>query len=149
MLSVYADGSSNGRSGSPGGFGWALVVTREHKIVDQGFGFNCDTTNNRMEMMAAIVGLRTAFFQYPDLSSEGIELVSDSQYTLGIASGQYIASKNLDLAGVLRRIFIQNPRTKTRWVKGHNGELWNVLVDGLANEGKQLANAILEGRLST
>ena len=55
MLSIYADGSSTGKSDNPGGYGY--VILRDGKPIATGHGGDPSTTNNRMELQAAISGL--------------------------------------------------------------------------------------------
>ena len=55
MITIYTDGSSRGNPG-PGGYGVVLKFREHRKEMSQGFR---TTTNNRMELMAVIVGLET------------------------------------------------------------------------------------------
>ena len=55
MIRIYTDGSSRGNPG-PGGFGTILKFNDKVKEISQGFRL---TTNNRMELMAVIVGLES------------------------------------------------------------------------------------------
>ena len=132
MISVYTDGSSMGCSNEPGG--WSYVIVRDGETLADGYGGHPSTTNNRMELTGAIEGLSKAVQFAAD--GEEIELVSDSQYTLGMASGGYKPKKNLDLATALRRLAIK-VKAKTRWVKGHNKDAFNEQCDVLAKTGKE------------
>ncbi len=139
IISVYADGSSNGRSDSPWGSGWAIIRDGQD-LVDCGCGCGCHGTNNRAELTAAIIGLRMAEAGYSQLlyQAQTIELVCDSQYVLSIAFAKNCnPQKNLDLALPLRE-FVRRSRWpwRGRWVRGHAGDHWNEVVDGLANRGR-------------
>lgn len=134
MISVYADGSSHSSGGRPGG--WAFVVLREGRPVASGNGGHPETSNNAMELTAAIRGLQAIERLHPLGVDLFLELVSDSQYTLGMASGAYTPTRNKELVADLRRLTTAlNPRL--RWVKGHGTDAWNNRVDSLAKMAKQ------------
>jgi ribonuclease HI len=133
VISVYADGSSHAKGGKPGG--WAFVVTRGEEPLVAGSGAYPSTTNNVMELMAATQGLG-AVLRHGWQVSESVELVSDSQYALGIANGTYTPTKNLELAQFLRRLSLVTGAS-TRWVRGHTGDTWNERCDSLAHDAKQ------------
>lgn len=138
MLSVYADGASSAKGGRPGG--WAYVVVRDevHVLAAQ-YGSDPVTTNNIMELTAAIQGLETAYALLRAgkiRSDEVVELVSDSQYVLGLAAGAYVPEKNLELAKRVRELTLLL-KARTRWVKGHTGDVWNERCDSLAGRGKK------------
>lgn len=140
MISVYSDGSSGARGGKAGG--WAFVVVRDEvEVITAGYGSDPSTTNNVMELTGAIRGLeavavaRAMGLVRPD---ELIELVSDSQYVLGLASGGYTPSTNLELAKEVKRL-LSDLNGRTRWVRGHQGDTWNERCDSLARKGKDEA----------
>jgi len=137
-FSVYADGSSNGRSN--GAIGWGYVVLRGDQVLCGGSGGAPIGTNNIAELMGAREGLRSLlyhpeFLAIPSGTRFIVELVCDSQYVLGLANGSYSASKNVALAEHLRSICASMGVT-TRWVRGHDGDLANELCDKLAKSGK-------------
>lgn len=134
MLSVYCDGSSSGRGGRPGG--WGFVVVRQGRPVAAGAGSHRSTTNNVMELMAAIQGLRAVIAGGLRLPQEPLELVSDSQYTLGMASGAYAPAANKELALELREL-ARGLGARCRWVPGHTGDQWNERCDRLAKHAKE------------
>lgn len=133
-IEIHTDGAC---LGNPGPGGWAALLrygTRERELV----GGEPLTTNNRMELMAAISGLEAL--------TEGcrITLYTDSQYVRqGItewmpnwlrrnwktAGGDPV--KNRDLWERLSQA-IGRHRIDWRWVKGHSGDPDNERVDGLA-----------------
>ena len=131
MLSIFCDGSSHSRGGLPGG--WAFILVEEDQALVTRSGGEKSTTNNRMELRAALLGLR-------EVISRGgageVELVSDSRFTLDIANGSYLPTRYLAEARALRAAALE-AKAKTRWVRGHSGDRWNERVDALAHEAKQ------------
>jgi|AntRauTorckE6833_2_1112554.scaffolds.fasta_scaffold01089_2 ribonuclease HI len=133
---IYTDG---GCHGNPGPGAWAALLRWQGQ--EKGFsGFDPQTTNNRMELMAAIHGLGQ--LKRPMT----VQLYSDSQYVVkGMTS--YITDwrcnnwqtaikkkiKNLDLWQELDRLN-QKHHVTWHWVRGHNGHLENEYVDGLVQK---------------
>ncbi|AXI83409.1 ribonuclease HI [Xylella taiwanensis] len=133
-IDVYTDGSC---LGNPGPGGWAVLLRyadKEKELV----GGEANTTNNRMELMAAIMALER-------LSEPcQIQLHTDSQYVRqgitewmsgwirrGWKTAAGDAVKNRDLWERLCTA-TQRHRVEWCWVKGHNGDLDNERVDLLA-----------------
>jgi ribonuclease HI len=136
LVIVYTDGACRGNPG-PGGWGVSLKYNGNHKKL---FGAEAETTNNRMELMAAIVALETLTRSCP------IVINTDSKYVLeGITSwmpnwkkrGWKTAAKkpvkNVDLWQRLDAA-TQNHEIEWVWVKGHSGDPGNELADELANQ---------------
>jgi len=135
MIRIFTDGACRG---NPGPGGWGVL------IVDQGterelMGSESETTNNRMELMAAIEGLRQV-----DPGAVA-EVYTDSQYVRnGIqswiknwkANGWRTAGrqsvKNKDLWVVLDTLSGERS-VDWHWVKGHSGHPQNERADALAN----------------
>lgn len=117
MIYVYADGSSTGRSNRPGGYGW--IIVQDGKIRYAGHGGSPHTTNNLMEMEGAFQGLTALVRSGIRADGELVTLVSDSQYVLGIASGAYTPTKNLEEATALRGL-ASALSIRTQWVRGHS-----------------------------
>lgn len=135
-VELFTDGSCLGNPG-PGGYGTLLRFGNKEKEFSQGYTL---TTNNRMEMMAAIVGLAAL--------TEPCEVVltTDSQYVKnGITQwiinwkkrGWKTADKKPVKNGDLWRKLDELCELHTvewRWVKGHTGHEENERVDDLARE---------------
>lgn len=132
---MYTDGACRGNPG-PGGWGVILSYRDQNKTLS---GFDPQTTNNRMELTAAIEGLR-ALSRACD-----IELNTDSKYVLqGInewieswkSNGWKTAAKkpvkNVDLWQSLDEQ-VKKHRINWHWVKGHAGIEGNEMADQLAN----------------
>lgn len=152
VVKIYADGSSHARGSLPGG--WAFVCVyfstpNKFDIVGFGYGGDPSTTNNLMELTAAIRGIQ-AFTKFAALQSQEWRdrtravLISDSQYTLGVASGRNRILSNVILATELRGLAVQY-NVATRWVRGHTGDPWNERCDRFAKKGKEEALKSLEG----
>lgn len=125
---AYTDGSCNNLS--PYGEGGAAYIILqdgvEVKRASKGF---MGVTNNRMEMLAII----SAANSVPPGST--IEIYTDSQYCITVFAPGYIVkakTKNIDLI----RLFNEIRQTRTilfHWVKGHNGDEYNEMVDKMAD----------------
>ena len=134
---IYTDGACSGNPG-PGGWG-AILMSGEHER--ELWGGEQDTTNNRMEMMAAIQALEA--LKRPCK----VELHTDSQYLrTGIsewlagwkARGWRTASKSpVKNEDLWRRLDEARQRHEVdwRWVKGHAGHELNERADELARKG--------------
>jgi ribonuclease HI len=136
-VTIYTDGACSGNPG-PGGWGALLVYGEKRKVIKGG---EPDTTNNRMELMAAIMALSA--LKRPCV----VDLWTDSQYVRqGITSWLYgwksngwrtadkKPVKNADLWQQLDEARLRH-EVHWHWVKGHAGHAENEEVDGLAREG--------------
>ncbi len=128
MIEVFTDGSAIDNPG-PGGWG-AIVVDGDAKTVLS--GGERRTTNNRMEILAAVKGLEAL--------PEGVEVVvaSDSQYVVNTMTRNWKRNRNLDLwqrldAEVGKRL------VSWRWVRGHAGNPLNEEADRVAVSEAQKA----------
>jgi ribonuclease HI len=138
-LTIYTDGACSGNPG-PGGWGVLMQFGSHEKEL---FGGESDTTNNRMEMMAAIEALRAI---KPGFSGE-VHLWTDSTYVMkGITEwihgwkrrGWKKSDKkpvvNVDLWKILDALNSQR-NVEWHWVKGHAGVDGNERADELARRG--------------
>lgn len=132
LISVYADGSSNGTGEGPMGWGW--LVTDWDEIITAGSAGGPKGTNNIAELQGAVSGLRAVIDRGLHIGND-VELVSDSTYALGLANGSYIAQKNQDVVNVLRDLFLKTG-ARTRWVRGHSNDTFNDKCDELAKAGR-------------
>tara|TARA_Y100000817_G_scaffold93500_1_gene72803 strand:- start:24 stop:449 length:426 start_codon:yes stop_codon:yes gene_type:complete len=140
MIKIYTDGSC---LKNPGNGGWAAIICTDDKIKKIS-GSEKDTTNNRMELLAAINALKE--FNSEDL----IEIYTDSKYVKnGITewinnwlSNNWKTSKKEDVKNKDLWIDLYNLNKslniKWNWVKAHDGNRLNEEVDLLA---KKAANS--------
>lgn len=137
MLKIYTDGACSGNPG-PGGWGVYFIDGDDTRTL---MGGEPDTTNNRMELMAAIEAIRSI----PDESK--FALYTDSSYVKnGLNSwihnwkknGWKTASrkpvKNKDLWIELDSLAATRV-IEWHWVKGHSGDPGNEMADELARQG--------------
>ncbi len=142
MIEIFTDGAASGNPG-PGGFGVILKSGSHYKEISAGYR---KTTNNRMELMAIIVGLES-------IKKPGQEVViySDSKYVIdavekkwliGWVSKGFAGKKNKDLW--LRFLGIYKlHKVRFKWVKGHAGHIENERCDRLAVGAYQQKENIL------
>lgn len=138
-VEIWTDGACSGNPG-PGGWGALLRFGANEKEL---FGGEAETTNNRMELQAAIEALRAL------KRSCAVELYTDSQYVKGGITG-WIHNwktngwktaakkpvKNADLWQVLDQELARH-RVRWHWVKGHAGLAENERADELARRGME------------
>ena len=136
-VEIYSDGACRGNPG-PGGWGTLLRWNGKEKAL---YGGEPETTNNRMELMAAIRGLET--LKQPC----HVILTTDSQYLRkgitewlpnwkqrGWKTANRKPVKNADLWQALD-VAAQRHEVDWRWVRGHSGHADNEAADQLANQG--------------
>ncbi len=132
---IYTDGACRGNPG-PGGWGALLRYNGNEKTL---YGAEQETTNNRMELMAAISGLESL------TRTCEVELTTDSQYVRkgilewmdgwkkrGWKTSAKKPVKNVDLWKRLDEI-AQKHAVSWHWVRGHTGHPENERADELAN----------------
>jgi ribonuclease HI len=136
-VEIFTDGACRGNPG-PGGWGAVLRYDGTEKTIHGG---EPDTTNNRMEMLAAIMALSA--LKQPCT----IVLWTDSNYLCkgisewlpgwklrGWKTSQKKPVKNVDLWQRLDEL-AQTHHITWKWVKAHNGHRENEMADALANRG--------------
>ncbi len=130
-INIYTDGAARGNPG-PGGYGVVLQYQGQTKELAQGFRL---TTNNRMELLAVIVGLE----QIKD-SKHQIIIYSDSKYVVdavnqkwvfGWEKNNYKKKKNADLWKRFLKVYRKH-KIELKWIKGHSGHPQNERCDHLA-----------------
>ena len=139
-IKVYTDGACRGNPG-PGGWGVYIQLNDEEKDL---YGGNPETTNNQMEMQAALEDLK-----YLKDKNDVIELFTDSNYLRqGItewihkwklnnwrtAAKKPVANRDLwiEISDLNEKMNVQ-----WNWVKGHAGDPGNERADQLANIGAE------------
>lgn len=138
---LFTDGACSGNPG-PGGWGLILRHPATGKEIERA-GAEANTTNNRMELMAVIEGLR--LLTKPSI----VELYSDSQYVLkGLK--EWLASwkrrgwktadkkpvKNVELWKTLDEL-AQKHDVRMHWIRGHQGHPENERADSLAVKARE------------
>jgi Ribonuclease HI len=136
VVEIFTDGACRGNPGI-GGWGALLCYQNQEKSI---YGAEWETTNNRMELMAAIMALKTLTRSTP------VRMVTDSKYVCqGITTwlpnwekrGWKTANKhpvkNVDLWQALAEQ-VKTHQVTWHWVKGHSGHAGNERADALANQ---------------
>jgi ribonuclease HI len=135
---------TDGACGKKGDGGWAFVVY-DGNDFDAQWGSAQSTTNQRMELKAALEGLRYTSLRYPQAS---VQVVSDSAYLVNCFKEQWYRKwmisgwrtssgkdvKNTDLWVELLKLW--SPRVSFTHVRGHAGHELNELADQLAVEAR-------------
>jgi len=123
VIDIYVDGSCDG---NPGPGGWAAIILdggkrREIKGREE------NTTNNRMEILAAIKGLEQT------TPGSRVTIHSDSQYLVRTMTENWKRNANLDLWHELDRLVAER-NVDWKWIKGHAKHFENERANRLANE---------------
>lgn len=124
QIKIYVDGAY---SSSRNQGGWAFVVLQDGIKIHSAFFPEKNTTNNRMEIQAAI----EAIIWSKDNNLLTIEIFSDSMYVVGTMTLNWKRKLNVDLWEQLDKIIEGMDITWTH-VKGHSGDKYNELCDALA-----------------
>ena len=138
IIELFTDGACRGNPG-PGGWGALLRLGSKEKSISGGA---LETTNNRMELQAAIAGL--AAIKHPCL----VHLTTDSTYVRtgitewmagwkrnGWKNAKKQPVKNKDCWLALEEQVGRHHEVVWHWVKGHSGHRENEIADQLANQG--------------
>lgn len=133
-VTIYTDGACS-RNPGPGGWGAILMFGDEQKII---YGSDVETTNNRMELKAAIEALssleeRMSVTIYTDSKymKDGIEVWVQNWKSNGWKTARNKPVKNVDLWQELYEASEKHDIV-WRWVKGHSNDSMNNAVDKLA-----------------
>ena len=142
-IHLYTDGSAKGNPGK-GGLGIVLISGKHYKEISQGFRH---TTNNRMELLAVIVGLETL-----NKDKSLVEVFSDSKYVVDAVGKKWVFSwekknfkgkKNSDLWKRFLIIYRKH-KVSFNWVKGHAGQVENEKCDTLAVEASESEQLMID-----
>jgi ribonuclease HI len=142
-IKIYTDGSAKGKPGK-GGFGVVLIAGKHYKEISQGFRH---TTNNRMELLAVIVGLE----HLKNINSE-VQVYSDSKYVVDSIEKKWVfqwekkhfkGKKNTDLWKRFLVIYKKH-KVSFNWVKGHAGHPQNERCDYLAVEASEQLKLLVD-----
>ena len=142
-ISIYTDGSSKGNPG-PGGFGVVMISGNHRRELSQGYGL---TTNNRMELLAVIVGLESL-----RIPGSEVTVYTDSKYVVdavekswvfGWEKKNFAGKKNPDLWMRFLDIYRKH-RVRFVWVKGHAENKENNRCDKLAVEASSYPNLLTD-----
>ena len=135
-IKIYTDGSAKGNPGK-GGYGIVMLFQEHRKEISEGFRL---TTNNRMELLAVIVGLESI-----KKFNEKVVVFSDSRYVVDAVEKGWVFSwektnfnkkKNLDLWIRFLKIYRKHHISFT-WIKGHANNIENERCDFLAVESSE------------
>ncbi len=137
---IYTDGAAKGNPGK-GGYGTVLISGNHEKRLSKGYLL---TTNNRMELMAVIIGLEA-------LNQKcNVTIYSDSKYVVDSVEKGWIFGwekkgfkdkKNPDLWKRFLKTY-RNHNVKFQWVKGHAGNKYNEMCDQLAVQAAESSNLL-------
>ena len=143
MIRIYTDGAALGNPG-PGGFGTILEFNGNRKELSQGFRL---TTNNRMELLAVIEGLRAL-----KMTGIPVTIYSDSKYVVESVEKRWVWNwvkknfkdkKNEDLWRQYLQLH-EMYRPTFRWIKGHAGHPENERCDQLAVAAASSGNFLVD-----
>ena len=132
-ITMYTDGAARGNPG-PGGYGVVLLSGSFRKELSDGFEL---TTNNRMELLAAIVGLESL-----KIENSQVVIYSDSKYVVDAVEKKWVwnwvkkrfkGKKNADLWQRFLGVYDKH-QIRFVWVKGHADIPENERCDQLAVE---------------
>lgn len=145
VLARYTDGPDTGifTDGScdpnPGPGGWGLVWVEKGQILEERSGREDQTTNNRMELQALIetYSLLPTNKSYTVYSDSQLAVNTINQWAAGWEKRGWKrktgAIKNLELVQSLWVLSKEKPQIELKWIKAHDGSLWNEYADALAS----------------
>ena len=136
-IAVYTDGAC---SNNPGPGGWGVVVLHNDKVIKELSGYVPDTTNNRMELTAAVMGLSAVA-----VDNVPVTLYTDSRYVSDAINKGWLANwpnrnwRNSEKKPVANRdlweqLLVLNQKYSPNyvWVKGHSTNVYNNRCDEIA-----------------
>lgn len=138
---IYTDGAC---SGNPGKGGWAYIVIKQDEIIEK-YGFENETTNNRMELIGTFMALNYCVCN----GIQNVEIYSDSAYVVNAFKNKWLenwkangwrkkdgkAIKNKEIwKSVYKLLKGYDINVKFTKVKAHSGNTFNEKVDKLAKK---------------
>ncbi|MCW0482700.1 ribonuclease HI [Gaoshiqia sediminis] len=138
-ITIFTDGAARGNPG-PGGYGVVLLSGPHRKELSDGFDL---TTNNRMELLAVIIGLEAL-----KVENSQVTVYSDSKYVVDAVEKRWVwnwvkkrfaGKKNADLWQRFLKIY-EKHQVRFVWVKGHANIPENERCDQLAVEASLASN---------
>lgn len=141
-VEIYTDGAASGNPG-PGGYGVVMRYNGHEKQFSEGFRL---TTNNRMELLAVIEGLKA--LNKPC----NVTVFSDSKYVCDAVEKKWVfgwektnfkKKKNPDLWMEFLKLYRKHT-VKLVWIKGHAGHEYNEICDQLAVEASRGAELLID-----
>lgn len=153
-IEIYTDGSS---LGNPGPGGWGTVITENGAVIHELGGYEKESTNNRMELMAVIRALEHVLIHH---KHDSVIVHADSAYVLGgitswIHNWEKNGWKTADKKAVLNQdlwkemislVRIFDGHLSWQKVKGHDGVLHNERADEIATSFSSLKKIPLINR---
>lgn len=142
-ITLYTDGAARGNPG-PGGYGVVLLSGKLRKELSHGYQ---ETTNNRMELLAVIVGLEALKIEnsivnvYTD--SKYVSDAVDKGWVFGWEKKGFKKKKNPDLWRRFLKIYRKH-RVQFTWIKGHANIPENEICDQLAVEASRGKNLSID-----
>ena len=142
-INLYTDGSAKGNPGK-GGYGVVLIAGKHYKEISRGFRY---TTNNRMELLAVIVGL-----EHLKSNKSDVVVFSDSKYVVDAVEKKWVfgwekknfnKKKNPDLWIRFLKIY-KKQKVSFVWVKGHANNKENERCDVLAVQAAESKNLLTD-----
>ena len=140
---IYTDGSAKGNPGN-GGYGVVLISGIHRKEISEGYRL---TTNNRMELLAVIIGLESL-----KTKKENVTVYSDSKYVVDAVNKKWVfgwekknfnKKKNPDLWIRFLKTF-RKQKISFTWVKGHANNKENERCDVLAVQAADSNNLLID-----
>jgi ribonuclease HI len=140
-ITIYTDGAARGNPG-PGGYG--VILKSGSYMLEKSEGYR-QTTNNRMELMAVIVGLEAL-----KIPNSTVRVFTDSKYVADAVEKGWVfqwesktfkKKKNRDLWIRFLRIYRQHKVT-FKWIKGHSNHPENERCDRMAVEASKKENLL-------
>ncbi len=139
---LYTDGAASGNPGR-GGYGAVLIYKNHEKKIAQGYR---KTTNNRMELLAVIEGIK--LLKEPC----SVTVYSDSKYVVDAVEKRWVFSwqqkdfkdkKNTDLWRAFLKLYKKHS-IRFEWIKGHAGNTYNEICDQLAVKASKVENLLID-----